>query len=40
MIPPITAVFNHLHASACRLALLAALVASVAEFVCLQIGPC
>lgn len=40
MITPLSAVLNHLHASACRLALLAALVAGAAEFVCLEIGSC
>ena len=38
MIPPVTTVLNRLLFSACRLALLAGLVASIAEFYILEIG--
>jgi hypothetical protein len=38
MIPPVTAVLNRLLFSAWRLALVAGLVASVAEFYSLEIG--
>jgi hypothetical protein len=38
MIPPVTAVLNRLLFSAWRLALIAGLVASVAEFYSLEIG--
>jgi hypothetical protein len=38
MIPPVTAVMNRLLFSAWRLALVAGLVASVAEFYSLEIG--
>ena len=38
MIPPVTAVLNRLLFSVCRVALLAGLVASIAEFYMMEIG--